>query len=80
MPKNILSGKFISILAYKYMASTKPFDYALWCVLENKTNATSLPNIEKEWNETSEEFILKACKLFESCVDTIIEKNGRLIE
>ena len=37
-------------------------------VLENKTNATSYPNIgslknaiEEEWNKMSEEFILKAC-------------------
>ena len=46
-----------------------PLDYAVWGVLENKTNTTSLPNIgsfktaiEEEWNEISEEFILKACK------------------
>ena len=43
-------------------------DYALWGVLENKTNTTSHPNIgsfktaiEKEWNKMSEQFILKAC-------------------
>ena len=37
-------------------------------VLENKTNATSNPNIgllkiaiEEEWNKMSEEFILKVC-------------------
>ena len=46
-------------------------DYALWGVLENKTNATSHPNngsfktaIEEEWNKMFEEFILNACKLF----------------
>ena len=56
--------------------------YTLWGVLENKTNATSHPNIdslkiviEVELNKMSEEFILKACKLFWRCVDTIIEKN-----
>ena len=45
-----------------------PFDYAIWGILENKTNATSHPNIdllnnaiEEEWNKISEEFILKAC-------------------
>ena len=37
--------------------------------LENKTNPTTLPNIgslknAKEWNEMSEDFILKACKSF----------------
>ena len=49
------------------MAST--IDYALWGVLENKTNATSYPNIGylktafgEEWNKMSKEFILKACK------------------
>ena len=48
-----------------------PLDYAKWDVLENKTNTTSHPNIgsvkaaiEEEWNEISEEFILKACKSF----------------
>ena len=44
----------------------KPLDYAIWGVLENKTNATSHPNIgslkiaiEEECNKMSEEFILK---------------------
>ena len=43
-------------------------DYALWSVLENKTNATSHLNIgslktviEEEWNKMSEEYILKVC-------------------
>ena len=52
----------------------------LWGVLENKTNATSHPNIgslktaiEEEWIKMSEEFILKACKL--SRVDVIMEKK-----
>ena len=60
-----------------------PLDYAIWGVLENKTNATSHPNIgspktaiEEEWNKMSEEFILKACKSFQRCVDTIIEKKN----
>ena len=42
-----------------------PLDYAIWGVLENKTNATSNPNIgsleaaiEEKWNKMSEEFIL----------------------
>ena len=49
-----------------------PLDYAMWCVLENKTNATFHPNIdllknaiEEEWNKMSEEFILKASKSFQ---------------
>ena len=60
-----------------------PLDYAIWGVLENKTNATSQPNIgslktaiEEEWNKMSEEFILKACKLFRKLVDTIVSKVG----
>ena len=43
--------------------------YAIRGVLENKTSATSYPNIgslkiaiEKEWNKISEEFILKTWK------------------
>ena len=53
----------------------------MWGVLENKTNATSNPNIgslktatEEEWNKISEEFIFKACKPFQRGVDTIMEK------
>ena len=41
-------------------------DYAIWGVLETKTNPTSLPNIgsletgiEEEWNKMSEEFLSK---------------------
>ena len=56
-------------------------DYAIWGVLENKKKATSHPNIvslktaiEDKWNKMSEEFILKACKLFRRRVDTITEK------
>ena len=59
-----------------------PLDYAIWDILENKTNVTSHPNIdslktaiEKEWNKMSEEFILKACKSFQRCVDAIIKKK-----
>ena len=48
-----------------------PLDYAIWDVLENKTNATCHPNIGslktaigKEWNWTSEESVLKASKRY----------------
>ena len=52
---------------------------------QNKTNAISYPNIsspiQEEWNKMSDEFILKVCKLFRRCVDTIIEnKNSGHIE
>ena len=56
-------------------------DYDLWGILENKSNATTHPNIgslktaiEEEWNKMSEEFILKACKSFRMRVDKKIEK------
>ena len=56
-------------------------DDAIRGVLENKTNAISYPNIgsvttpvREEGNKMSEEFILKACKLFRRHLDTIIEK------
>ncbi len=59
-----------------------PLDYAIWGLLENKTNTTSHSNIgllktviAEEWNKISEEFILKACKSFQRCVDAIIEKK-----
>ena len=55
-----------------------PLDYAIWDVLENKTNATSHPNIgllkTATEDQMSEEFILKVCKLFQRCVDTIKKK------
>ena len=45
-----------------------PLDYAIWSILENKTNVISHPNIGslktitgEEWNKMSEEFILKVC-------------------
>ena len=48
-----------------------PLDFVIWEILENKTNAISQPNIgslktavAEEWTKISEEFILKACKLF----------------
>ena len=77
--------KFSKLLVFygPHQAQTlNPLDYAIWDVLENKTNATSHPNIcslktaiEEEWNKMSEEFILKICKLFQRCVDTIIKKK-----
>ena len=64
-----------------------PLDFAMWNVLENKTNVTSHPNIdtlkiaiEEKWNKMFEEFILKACESFLMYVDTIILKNGGHIE
>ena len=54
-------------------------------VLENKTNATSHPNIgllrttiEEKWNEMPKEFISKAYKSFRMRVDTIIEKKKKM--
>ena len=54
-------------------------DYAIRTVLENKTNATSYPNIgwlkttiEEQRNKISEEFILKAYKSFRWLADTVI--------
>ena len=61
---------------------TLPLDYAIWVVLENKTNATSHPNIgslktaiEEECNKMSKEFILKVYKSFRKRVGTMIEKK-----
>ena len=62
-----------------------PLDYAIWGILENKTNAISHPNIgllkttiEEEWNKISEEFILKTCKSFQRHVDAIEENSGHI--
>ena len=61
-----------------------PLDYVIWCILENKTNATSNLNIgslkttiEEEWNKMSEEFILKA---FESIYFESIWKHSNRFE
>ena len=63
--------------------------YAISDVLEKKqkTNATShlnigllKPAIVDEWNKMPEEFILKACKSFRRCVDTIMKNNEGHIE
>ena len=55
-------------------------EYAIWGALKNTANATSHQNIkiaiEKEGNKMSEESILKACKSYRRCVDTIIEKKN----
>ena len=79
------SKKFRNIWSFLWLPSRldlKPLDYAIWGISENKTNATSHPNIgslktatEEECNKMSEEFILKACKSFQRHVDIIIEKN-----
>ena len=69
--------------AIKQDLSLYHLDYAIWGVLENKTNATAHLNIgllknafEEEWDKISEEFILKAYESFWRRVDKIIEKNG----
>ena len=60
----------------------KLLDFAIWGVLENKTNATSNLNIgslktviEKRWNQMSEEFILKPYNLYRRHDDTMIKKK-----
>ena len=58
-----------------------PLEFAISGILENK-NTTSNPNFsslkaafEDKLNKMSEEFILKACKLFRRHIDTITEKK-----
>ena len=78
--------KFSEITGVSLWAPSSPdpnlLDYAIWDILENKTNATSHPNIgslktaiEEEWKKMSEEFILKACNSFQKQVDTMIKKK-----
>ena len=82
-PKNFLNTSLWS----PSNPDVNSLDYAIWGIFENKTNATSNPNIgslktaiEEEWNKMPEEFILKTCKLFWRHVDTMIEKNGGHME
>ena len=67
----------------KKFPNYNPQLYAICGDLENKTNATSHPNIgsaiEEEWNKMLEEFILKACKLFQERVDIIIAKTTAIL-
>ena len=67
----------------KNFQTITPQLYAICGDLENKTNATSHPNIgsaiEEEWNKMLEEFILKACKLFQERVDIIIAKTTAIL-
>ena len=88
-PRELKAHKKTVMTAIKQDLSPNlnPLDYAIWDILENKTNVNSHQNIgsfktviEEEWNKMSEEFILKAYKLFQRGVDTVIEKNGGHIE
>ena len=63
-----------------------PVYYAKWDVLENKTNATSYPNIgslktaiEEEWNKMSEVFFLKPRESFQRCPNKITEKMAAIL-
>ena len=56
-------------------------DYAIWGILENKTNATSHSNIgslktaiDEEWNKISEEFILKHANNFKGVLIQWLKK------
>ena len=58
-------------------------DYNRWGVFENKKKKCNFPwksTFDDEWNKMSEWFIVKTCKSFWRCVDTIILKNGGHIE
>ena len=74
MPKN-KSQKIFDVIGVSLWPTSSPgnnpIDYARWDISENKTNATSHPNIGllktatvAEWNKISKEFIVKACKSF----------------
>ena len=84
-PKN---SKIIGVSSWlPSIPDLNPLNYALWGILENKTNAPSHVNIdslktaiEEDFNQMSEEFILKASKSFQRHVDTIVEKNYSHIE
>ena len=61
-----MEGKSWSIvIKHDLSPDLNSHDYNIWGILENKTNATSHPNIgllknaiEEEWNKIFEEFIL----------------------
>ena len=55
--------KISKIIGVSLWPLSTPLDYAVWGILENKTNATSHQNIsfpkvsiEEEWNKMSEKF------------------------
>ena len=81
--KNISEIKVVS-LGPPSIPDLNFVDYAIWGVLENKTDSTYHPNIgsfktalEERWNKMSKELILKACKSFWRPHDIIIEKKLR---
>ena len=60
---------------------------AVWGILEQATNKTSHPNIDslkaaiiKEWDNLSEDFIVKSCRSFRHRIETAIANNGGHIE
>ena len=80
--KQTITIIFLAFHAFEIKKKLNLIYNAVWGVFENKTNATSHPNIaslqtatEKKWNKMSEEFILEAFKLFRRFIDTIIEKK-----
>ena len=78
----VLEKTLKAAIKQDFSPDRNPLDYVILDVLGNKTNTTSHQNvgsldtaIEEEWNNMSEKYILKVCKSFRNCVDTIILKN-----
>ena len=76
------SQKITKYLKVIYGPNLNSLYYAIWGILENKTNATAHPNIgslktgiEKERNKMTEDIIMKACKSFQKRVGKIPEKK-----
>ena len=72
------SKEISEIIRISLCPGLNPLDYAIWSILENKTNAISHQNIgslktaiEEESNKIAEKFILKS---FRRRVDTITEQ------
>lgn len=64
-----------------------PLDFAVWGVLERKANHTPHPNVDSlkvaikaEWDNLSEDFIVKSCGAFRRRIEAVIGENGGHIE
>uniref|UniRef100_A0A0K2SZ82 Uncharacterized protein n=1 Tax=Lepeophtheirus salmonis TaxID=72036 RepID=A0A0K2SZ82_LEPSM len=74
-------------LCPSFSSDVNPLDFAVWCVLERKTNKISHSNVDalkavitEEWKYLSLEVIKASCASFRLCIEAIIQNGGGHIE
>jgi hypothetical protein len=70
-----------------YSSDLNPLDFSVWSVLQEKVLAmthTSLvalrQSITREWNRMSPAYVLRTCRSFRRCLQSVVAKNGGYIE